>query len=258
MAHILYHLRGPVAWLTLNRPEALNALSRPLLDEMAAHLERLEADETIRVVALTGTGRAFCAGGDLKGLLHEPSQRGDEDYLALATRVFARLRNLPKPVIAAVNGLAMAGGLELLLACDIVFAAEGARIGDAHANYGLIPGAGGAALLPRVVPLNIAKQMLFSGGAVAADVWQRYGLVNEVVPDTRLVQDVQAFAEQVAEKSPLGIRRMKDIANAAAEKTRDDALRHEMLELRLHLQSRDVREGLLAFAEKRKPAFEGR
>lgn len=250
-------LRGPVAWLTLNRPEALNALSRPVFQQLADRLPALQSDPAVRVVVLTGTGRAFCAGGDLKGLLHDIQEAGSEDYLSLASRVFAMLRDFPKPVVAAVNGLAMAGGLELILACDIVFAADESRIGDAHTNFGLIPGAGGAAILPRMVPLNVAKQMLFSGDSFPPGVWKAHGLVNEIVPNAELAAAVQAFAEKIAEKSPLALRRIKEIANRAGEKTREEALRHEMHELRAHLQSRDVREGLTAFSERRKPRFEG-
>ena len=167
-------------------------------------------------------------------------------------------RDFPKPVIAALNGITMAGGLETAMCADLVVAAESARIGDAHANFGVYPGAGGAAVLPRIVPHNVAKYLLFTGRTLSAQEMKNYGFVNEVVADGELQEAAQALALHIAEKSPIALRRMKSVANAAADKTRDDALRHEMYEFRKHQRSWDMQEGLAAFAEKRKPRFQGR
>ena len=168
------------------------------------------------------------------------------------------LRDLPKPVIAAVNGITMAGGLELAMCCDIVLASEQAKIGDAHANFGVYPGAGGAAVLPRLIPQNVAKYLLFTGKTLSADEMKTYGLVNEVVPADDLENAVTELAALIASKSPVALRRMKEVANASLDKSRDAALEHEQVLFRKHQRSYDMAEGLRAFSEKRTPEFKGR
>ncbi len=248
---------GPVAWLALERPEQMNALNAPALKALEAHLRGLDSDAAVRVLAITGSGKAFCAGADLKAVTGA-TEAGEPDFLDHAARVFDLLRSYPKPVIAAVNGIAMAGGLELALCCDLIIAAESARIGDAHANFGVFPGAGGAAVLPRKLPLNVAKFLLFTGETVPAAMLAAHGLVNEVVPDAGLAARVQALGETIAQKSPLVLRKMKRVANQTADKAQADALRQELLELRDHMRSYDFAEGLAAFSQKRKPVFQGR
>ena len=171
--------------------------------------------------------------------------------------MFAKLRNLPKPVIGALNGIVMAGGLELALCCDVLFAADAVRIGDAHANFGVLPGGGGAAILPRRVGLNMAKYLLFSGKALPASEFIASGFIKEVVPAERLTESVVEFVKVVIAKSPIALRRMKLLANAAMDQAVDQALRHEQLVLRQHLRSHDMSEGLAAFREKRTPEFKG-
>lgn len=256
MMQVLCEIRGSVGWLTLNRPAAMNSLNREMLLELGAQLERLQTDAAVRVLVLTGTGKAFCAGADLKAVL-APVAAGEPDLLDVLVGVFNQLRHFPKPVIAAVNGLALAGGLELVLACDLVIAAESAKLGDAHSNFGVFPGAGGAAILPRKVPENVAKYLLFSGDTLSATELQAHGLVNRVVAAEALHETVQALAEQLAAKSPLVLQRMKRVANEAASKSTTAALRDELLELRDHTRSYDLQEGLRAFNEKRQPNFKG-
>ena len=254
-----FTLRGPTAWITLNRPADMNALNRAMLDALETALQDAETNDEIRVLVLTGAGRAFCAGGDLKEVLNGAgAEPGEADFLDRAEAVFNRLRRFPKPTIAAVNGLALAGGLELTLACDLVVAAESAKLGDAHANFGVFPGAGGAAVLARKLPLNVAKYLLFTGEALPADELRTWGLVNDVVPDGQLHDTVERLAARLAEKSPLVLTRMKRVANESSDKTLDDALRQELSELRRHMRSYDIQEGLRAFSEKRKPQFRGR
>jgi enoyl-CoA hydratase/carnithine racemase len=171
--------------------------------------------------------------------------------------MYARLRNLPKPVIGALNGLTMAGGLELALSCDILFAADSVKIGDAHANFGVFPGAGGAAILPKRVGLNNAKYLLFSGQTLPAAQFLASGFISEVVSAEQLNERVAAFAATLTTKSPIALRRMKEVANASLDRAVEDALRHELLTLRQHLRSHDMNEGLQAFREKRKPDFKG-
>lgn len=256
---VLFETAGAVATLTLNRPRAMNAMNLAMLAALDARLDDIERSDELRVVVLTGAGPAFCAGADLKevlaGLTLPP---GDPDFLDRATAVLNRLRNFPRPVIAALNGTTMAGGLELAMCADIVIAGESASIGDAHANFGVYPGAGGAAVLPRLIPRNMALYLLMTGKTLSAADMHAAGLVCEVYPDEALAGAARKLAEQVATKSPVALRRMKAVARATMDKTQADALLHEQAMLREHLRSADFQEGLRAFAEKRAPRFVGR
>jgi enoyl-CoA hydratase/carnithine racemase len=256
---LLYETVGPVARVTLNRPKAMNALNLAILTELEQRLDEIARDDELRVVILTGAGPAFCAGADLKEVLAGASlAAGEADFLDRANLVFGRLRNFPKPVIAALNGVTMAGGLELAMCADIVIAAQSATIADAHANFGVYPGAGGAAVLPRLIPLNMAMYLLMTGKSLSATEMKVYGLVCEVHADAELADAALALARQIAKKSPIALRRMKEVARASADKTRDDALLHEQVMLRQHLRTADFQEGLLAFGEKRAAHFKGR
>ncbi len=252
-----YQVEDGVLTLTLNRPDRMNAFNGLMRRELIAAFDAADADDAVRVVIMTGAGRAFCAGADLKevaGANHEP---GQPDLLDLVDHTFGLMRDGPKPVIAAVNGLAMAGGLEMVMACDLVFAAESAKLGDAHSNFGVFPGAGGAAILPRRIGLNRAKYLLFSGENVSAQDMMDWGLVNKVIADEDLRQAVQAFTDRLAEKSPAVLRRMKTVSNRSLDVDETAALSEEMLNLRAHMRSWDMHEGLSAFNEKRKPQFRG-
>jgi len=256
---LLYEATGAVARLTLNRPKAMNAMNIALLTELDRRLAQIAADDNIRVLVVTGAGPAFCAGADLKEVLaSQKAEVGEADFLDRADATLARLRNFPKPVIAALNGVTMAGGLEIAMCADIVIAAESAAIGDAHANFGVYPGAGGAAVLPRLIPQNIAMYLLLTGKTLSAAEMKAYGFVSEVHPDTELSDAAMKLAGQIAGKSPVVLRRMKEVARTSADKSRDDALLHEQVMLRRHLRSFDLQEGLQAFAEKRAPRFQGR
>jgi enoyl-CoA hydratase/carnithine racemase len=249
---------GPVAWLTLNRPKAMNALNLAILDQFQQHLPELAADESVRVLVLIGNGAAFCSGADLKEVLAGAQLApGEPDFLDRASDVMNALREFPKPVIAALNGVTMAGGLELAMCADIVLAAQSAQIGDAHANFGVYPGAGGAAVLPRLVPLNVAMYLLFTGKTLSAADMKQYGFVNEVHHDEELAAAAGDLAQLIAAKSPAALRRMKQVARHTADKTRDDALLQEQVMMREHQRSWDMQEGLRAFSEKRTPEFRG-
>jgi enoyl-CoA hydratase len=257
---LVYTQKGSIAWLTLNRPKAMNSISLSIIERMEELLPQLAADNRVRVVVLTGEGPAFCAGADLKQILASRELApGEADFLdRICYNVMNPLRDFPKPVIAALNGITMAGGLELAMCCDIVLASEEARIGDAHANFGVYPGAGGAAVLPRLIPHNVAKYLLFTGKTLSAAEMKAYGLVNEVVAADQLEQAVTDLAELIAQKSPIALARMKEVANASMDKSRDAALEHEQVMLRKHERSFDMAEGLAAFNEKRPPEFQGR
>lgn len=256
---LILEVLGPVARATLNRPKAMNALNLATLAAFERVLPELAAQDEIRVLVITGSGGAFCAGADLKevtdGLRCAP---GEQDFLDRARALFEQLAAFPKPVIASLNGVTMAGGLELAMCADLIVAAETAQIGDAHANFGVYPGAGGAAVLPRLVPLNTALYLLFTGKTLSARELHALGLVCEVHAADALADATLALAQLIAAKSPAALRRMKEVARASADKTRADALLHKQVMLRQHLRSHDFQEGLSAFAAKRAPNFIGR
>jgi len=257
---ILVERRGTAAWLYFNRPAALNALTPQLIDELEAALIAAEADDAVRVVVLSGKGAAFCAGADLKYVKSSRFAAAKDPALAFLRHgmtVMKRLENLPKPVIAAVNGLALAGGFEFVLCCDVVIAAEDAMLGDAHANYGIIPGGGSSVRLPRRIGANHAKYMIFTGDFLPAGHPKLGNLMHAVTPADELTATVDGLAEKLATKSPLGLRRMKELVNDSWDQPLDSALRLELLALEVHSRSHDMLEGLAAFTERRQPKFNG-
>jgi enoyl-CoA hydratase/carnithine racemase len=250
---------GPVLRVTLNRPDAMNALTTDMIDAFARVIRQARADDAIRVLVVTGAGKAFCAGADLKAFNGaQDVEPGAPDFLDRAFSLFEELAAFPKPVIASLNGITLAGGLEMALCADLIVAADTARIGDAHANFGVFPGGGGAAVLPRVIPLHAAMYLLFTGKTLGAAEMKALGLVCEVHPARELAEATLALARHIAGRSPAALRRMKDVARAASDKSRRDALLHEQVMMRAHLRSHDMAEGLSAFAEKREPQFIGR
>ena len=252
---ISYSQEGAVGWIILDRPDALNSLDRESVIQFTDRLVAWREDAAVRVVVVAANGRAFCAGADLKeaGGAVGPGEKTLLDRIII---LFDMLRAYPKPVIAAVNGLAYAGGLETVMCCDIVIATEKAKFADAHSNFGVFPGGGGAAILPRKVPPGVARYMLFTGDPISAADARTYGLVNEIVADEELRPRAQALAERLAKKSPGVLAGMKRVA-IEADKSAADALRHELLEAHNHGRSYDMAEGLKAFAEKREPQFKG-
>ena len=259
---LLVERRGPALWLRINRPKALNGLVPSLLDAVDAGLDTAATDDGIHAVVLAAQGRLFCAGADLKyvqGLFADPLTAAERQaaFLRRVGRTLDRIESLDKPVIAAVQGLALAGGLELVLCADIVVAARSAGFGDAHANFGLLPGGGGSLRLPRRVGLSKAKLMMFTGEPVPAADLAHTDLVTRLVDDDQLVAEVDRITDSIAAKSPLGLARMKQLANAALETPAPVALRREIEVSALHVHSADFREGLDAFNSKRAPQFTG-
>jgi enoyl-CoA hydratase len=250
-----YERRCAAAWIRLTRPEKRNAIDADVLAGINAGLDRAVADGT-RVVVLTGSGSAFCAGADLTavgGGLDDLA--GIERLLEDAGKLTLRIEAHPTPVVAAVNGAAVAGGLELVLACDLVVAAQNATLADGHAKWGLFPGAGSSVRLPRLIGANRARELLYTGAARTAQQMYELGVVNRVVPDDELDSAVQAVCERLAAGSAAGLARMKRVINAAQAMPVADGLALELAEARQHLRSPDVAEGLAAFAEHRHPRF---
>ncbi len=247
--------------ITLNRPEALNSISPAMIDDLNAALDGLEDRRQLCALSITGQGRAFCAGADLKAAKArmDGADAGEvnSNFLDGLRRLLLRIEGFPVPVVAAVNGLALAGGLEMVLACDLVVAAASAKLGDAHANYGLVPGGGSSVRLPRKIGPTRAKQLIFSGDFLPAETLMQWGLVNKVVPDGGLGAAVDELVGTLAQRSPIGLRRMKRMIDDGLEQSLPAALRYELSLNALHVDSHDRMEGLAAFAEKRKPAFEG-
>jgi enoyl-CoA hydratase/carnithine racemase len=257
---VLSEIRDGAIWITLNRPAAMNSISPDMIAGVMQALDTAESRDDVRAIVLTGAGRAFCAGADLKfaQAARESDVGGASGFLDDLLVLLNRLESFPQPVIAAVNGLALAGGLELVLCCDLVFAARSAKFGDAHANYGLLPGGGGSVRLPRKIGPTRAKYLMFTGAFLPAGHMEAAGLVNAVVDDTALLETVGDTVKLIAAKSPIGLSRMKTLVNDGLEQSVDVALRQELLMVALHQHSHDIREGLSAFQEKRAPRFIGR
>ncbi|MEJ2459106.1 MAG: enoyl-CoA hydratase/isomerase family protein [Novosphingobium sp.] len=256
---VLVDTRDGAVWVTLNRPAALNAITPDVVAGITKALA-LADDPVIKAVVLIGTGRAFCAGADLKYVnsTTESDEAGTAQFLDSLLDMMARIETCPRPVIAAVNGLALAGGLELVLCCDLVIAARSAKLGDAHANFGLLPGGGGSVRLPRKIGPTRAKYLMFTGDFLPAEDLVACGLVNEVVDDAELTSAVERLVDKLASKSSLVLRRMKALVDDGLEQPKDVALKSELLVSEVHVHSHDLKEGLAAFGEKRKPSFIGR
>jgi len=248
-----------VARIVLNRPDALNSLDMESLKELDAALTEIEADNSLRAIIITGKGKAFCAGADLKQIGEfTKSPQKMLAFLRVIHGVYNHIDNSPKPVIAAINGMALAGGLELSLACDLAIAADNARIGDQHANFGLVAGAGGSQRLPRIIGARKAKELLFTGDWITATEAERIGLVNKVVPADKLEVEAMALAKKIANQSPMATKTVKALVNRGLQMELPDALELEMHMGVIHTTSEDMAEGLKAFEEKRKPNFPGR
>jgi enoyl-CoA hydratase/carnithine racemase len=258
---VLVTTDGPVAWVRLNRPERMNTLSPDVTAGLDAAITRLEGDETVRAVVLMGEGRAFSVGGDLKGFKARVEVKANDAFVASlrqSMRIFRRIETSRLPYIAAVNGFAVAGGLELLLCCDIVLAADSAQIGDGHLKYGVVPGAGSSVRLPRKVPENVARMLLLTGKLFPAARFRDWGLVDEVYADGDLLPAAEKLARHLAALSPLGIKSVKKLVLEGLEKKLETALTDEIDAMGEYILSVDFLEGLTAFAEKRKPRFTGR
>lgn len=257
---VTHDRRGTALWVVLSRPSAFNALTPRSIEALGAALAEAEHDATVRSLVITGSGRAFCAGADLKAVLAASTDldanAATSGFLRQVGAVFDRLEALTIPTIAAVNGTTLAGGLELMLCCDIAVASADAKLGDGHANFGQIPGGGGSLRLPRRIGDARAKHLMFTGASIAADQACAWGLVDEVASGP-LDAHVRALNDRIAAKSALVLARMKRLVHDARTSP-ERALEAELRMSDLHMASHDRNEGLAAFSEKRPPRYLGR
>ncbi len=248
---------GPLATLTVDRQAALNALDGATLGEIDRAVQLVGSNRDVRCLLVTGAGtKAFVAGADIAAMqrmsaveAREFSRRGQE--------VMHRLEELPIPAIAVVNGFALGGGCELALACDLIFASQGARFGQPEINLGIIPGFGGTQRLARRVGVGRARELIYSGAMIDAEEARRIGLVDRVVVAEQLMPEARAFATTLAEKAPVALQQAKAAVNAGSDLDLVSGCRYEAEAFGLTFASDDRREGMAAFLEKRRPVFKG-
>jgi enoyl-CoA hydratase len=249
--------RGAVAVLTLNRPDALNALSPQMFADLDARLDELAADPEVRAVVLTGAGeKAFCAGADIKHMA-TASPADAREWASYGQRVLDRLEAFPKPVIAAVNGYALGGGCELALACDVRMASENARFGQLEVNLGIIPAWGGTQRLGRLTSPGFAKDLILSGRMAGADEARANGLATHVHPLADLVDKAVELAETIASRAPAAVAAAKELCNMALDGDIGHGMARERDAFALLFSTDDQREGMAAFVEKRPARFTG-
>jgi E-phenylitaconyl-CoA hydratase len=256
---VLYEVRDRIAYITLNRPEAMNALNTAVRQGLNEAWRRVREDPNVWVAIVTGAGdRAFSAGADLKEMsaTREAEAAGAQSMAQIPAGPGGEMVTW-KPIIAAINGYCLAGGLELALRCDIRIAAEHARFGLTEVTRGIIPGGGGTQRLPRAMPVALAMELIFTGKHITADEAFRYGLVNRVVPADQVMPQAEELARQINANAPLAVRATKEAIMRGLDMSLDDGLRLEGLISRTVRLTEDSREGPKAFAEKRPANFRG-
>ncbi len=256
--HILIEVTENIGWVKINRPDSLNVLNSEVVSSLANALQNIEQDPGVKVVVITGAGeKAFVAGGDIKEMA---------DMSPLAARAFARkgqqliesIEKMTKPVIAAVNGYALGGGLELALACDFIYASDKARLGLPEVTLGVIPGFGGTQNLARLIGPNKARELIFSGKMLTAQQAREWGIVNEVFPAEELTRKVMEIAMAIAHNGTLAVASAKDSIVNGLNMPKEDGLRYESSLFATLFATEDQKEGMQAFIAKRKSDFKGR
>jgi enoyl-CoA hydratase len=253
---VVYAERDRIAWITLNRPDKLNALNRDVFQQLGVALDRLEASPDAVVGILHGAGRAFAAGADIQDYV-DISVHAYRAFMDVGRAVSDRIASLRKPVIAAVQGFALGGGFELVLACDLVIAADNSRFGLPETKLGLVPGGGGTQRLPRLVGRMRATELLITGRFLTADEAQSWGIVNEVVPKADVLERAGALAASVVAQAPEAVSTIKRIVREGADAPLPTALSLEQDATARLIVSEDAHEGIAAFIEKRQPRFGG-
>ena len=258
---VLYDVADHVATITLNRPESQNTISGPMLDALSARLLQANEDADVRAIVITGSGRFFCAGLDLRGGgiasgLSEP--RSAPANLDLRNTPPTVLHSLDTPTICALNGSAAGYGMDLALGCDIRIMAENAKLAAAFTARGVVPESGGTWILPRLLGWSKAAEIIFTGRTLLADECERLGLVSRVVPAEETLAAAQALGQEIAGNAPLAVQASKRMMRIGMNETFDDHVHHVFLQLLPLFQSEDFKEGMASFMEKRRPNFTGR
>lgn len=254
---ILYEVDGAVATVTINRPKALNAINPQVADELGQVFTEIADDAAVKVVILTGSGsKAFVAGADI-AVMSKMNPNESRNFSRKLQQVTSQMESLAKPIIAAVKGFALGGGTEISMACDFIYAAEGAKFGQPEINLGVIPGAGGTQRLPRLVGKSWAKELCLTGDIIDVALAKEIGLVNRIFPADELMDAVAKTAKKIASKGRVSTRAVKELVNYGCDIPLDHALRLEADAFGLCFASPDQKEGMGAFLEKRKAEFTG-
>jgi enoyl-CoA hydratase len=251
---LIFEKKDNIRIITLNRPERLNAMNFQIAVDLESVIAEIEEDEQARAVILTGAGRAFSAGGDIKDMA-DPNAKNPPlgRYI-----FFNKVEDVSKPVIAAINGICIGGGLELALCCDFRITSDAAKFGQAEVKLGIMPGGGGTARLPRLIGPGRAKEFLYFGDFIDAQEAYRIGLVNKVVPPEGLMDEAMKWAQELAERPPLSLKMIKDCVNIGMQMDLLSAIDYEAKCAKMLFTTEDSVEGTTAFVEKRKPNFKGR
>jgi enoyl-CoA hydratase len=252
---ILTETRERVGLVTLNRPEALNALNHALMTELMDALQAFDKDQQVSVMVIAGSAKAFAAGADIKEMADRTAlEMSQHDPIA----VFGRIRSIRKPVIAAVSGWALGGGCELAISCDMIVASESAKFGQPEITIGVIPGAGGTQRLTRAVGKALAMEMILNNRTLSAQEALQYGLVNRVVPVEHFLEEALQLAAEIAARPPLAVRAAKRMIDRSFERPLTEAIDEERREFYDLFNTEDQSEGMKAFIEKRKPQWKGK
>ena len=258
LENVLYEKKGPIAYVSLNRPKVLNALNAKTISELRSVFENARDDSAVRGVILTGAGdKAFAAGADISEMANDTPVTAEEKT-RYGQAVTELIENLGKPVIAAVNGFALGGGCELSMACTIRLAAETAKFGQPEVKVGIMPGYGGTQRLPRLVGRGRALQLILSGEVIGAQEAYRIGLVNEVVPNADLIARAEAILKQIISNAPVGVKFSIEAVNKGLDTSVAEGLLIEASLFAICAATEDKKEGTTAFLEKRAPQFKGR
>ncbi|SKC49602.1 enoyl-CoA hydratase/isomerase family protein [Maledivibacter halophilus] len=256
--NIILEKEKGIATIIMNRTKVLNTLHPDLITEFLTALKDVKEDDEIKVIVVTGAGRAFCAGGDLPYIESIDNPIDGKKYIKMAGSIVMGITKMEKPVIAMVNGVAAGAGFNIALACDIIYCSKSARFAQSFSKVGLVPDCGGSYLLPRAVGSHKAKELMFTGELINSETAYELGFLNKVVDDDKLKEETYKFAEKLVKAAPIPLAFIKTSVNQSERLTLEDALEVESDKQSFCLQTQDNKEGVRAFKEKRAPIFSGK